>query len=166
MQELKMPKVDGHWLVYRESFETAMRKGAASKAVTEYLESIGYEQIQMSPTMIFERGSGMASLYHPNPKRQKTQISVDFASAGSTDIVELVMRVNRFGNMPLAKDYEFWRAELDGLAVILQKGSVDSRLSTYAAERAMWYSVSVMLGILAAVLLGLMGILILLVSVA
>src|SRR5688572_25889463 len=110
MQELKMPKVDGHWLVYRESFETAMRKGAASKAVTEYLEAIGYHQTQMSPTLLFERGSGIASLYHPNPKRQKTEISVDFASAGEVGIVELVMRVNRLGNMPLGKDYDFWRS--------------------------------------------------------
>lgn len=167
MQELKMPKIDGHWLVYRESYETSLRKGAASKAITEYLEAIGYEQIQMSPTMVFERGSGLASLYHPNPKRQKTEISVDFASAGNTSIVELVMRVNRLGNKPLVKDYEFWRSELNGLSSILQGGHAESQLSDFAAERAMWYSVAVMLGIsLAAAILGLLAILILLVFVA
>lgn len=166
MQELKLPKVDGHWLVYRESLETTMRKGAASKAITAYLEAIGYEQIQMSPTMLFERGSGLASTYHPNPKRQKTELSVDFASSGGTELVELVMRVNRFGNMPLAKDYEFWRAELDGLATILKQGHAEPRISDYAAESAMWYNIAVTLTVLSATLLGLLAILILLVSVA
>jgi hypothetical protein len=166
MQELKMPKIDGHWLVYRESFETTMRKGAASKAVTEYLEAIGYEQGQITPTMLFRRGSGFASIYHPNPKRQLTEISVDFASSGELGIVELVMRVNRFGNMPLEKDYEFWRSELDGLATVLQQGRANPRMSDYAAERAMWYSIAMMLGILALVLAVLMTILIVLVFVA
>src|SRR5688572_18898059 len=129
MQELKMPKVDGHWLVYRESFETKMRKGAASKAITDYLESIGYEQTQMNPTLLFQRGSGFSGVYHPNPKRQKTEISVDFASSGDMGIIELVMRVNRFGNMPLGKDYEFWRAELDGMATVLRNGYAEPRLS-------------------------------------
>lgn len=166
MQELKLPKVDGHWLVYRESLETSLRKGAASKAITEYLEAIGYEQTQTSPTMLFQRGSSIASIYHPNPKRQKTEISVDFANSGSTSIVELVMRVNRFGNMPLAKDYEFWRAELDGLARILKQDHAEVRVSDFAAERAMWYSIAMTLGVLSATLLGLLAILIFLVIVA
>ena len=166
MQELKMPKIDGHWLVYRESFETKMRKGAASKALTDYLEAIGYEQGQISPTMLFTRGRSIASLFHPNPKRQKTEISVDFASSGDLSIVELVMRVNRLGNMPLGKDYEFWRAELDGLAMVLRNGYAEPRLSDFAAERAMWYSITMMLAVLAAVLAGLLAILILLVLVA
>jgi hypothetical protein len=166
MQELKMPKIDGHWLVYRESFETMMRKGAAGKAVTEYLEAIGYEAGQITPTMLFRRGSGLASIYHPNPKRQLTEISVDFASSGDLGIVELVMRVNRFGNMPLEKDYEFWRSELDGVATVLQQARANPRISDYAAERAMWYSIAMMLGILAFVLGVLMTILIVLVFVA
>jgi hypothetical protein len=166
MQELKLPKVDGHWLVYRESMETSLRKGAASKAITEYLEAIGYEQVQTNPTMIFQRGSSIASIYHPNPKRQKSEISIDFASSGETNLAELMMRINRFGNMPLAKDYEFWRAELDGLAAILKQGHAEARISDYAAERAMWYSVSVTLGVLSATLLGLLAILIFLVIVA
>ena len=166
MQDVKMPKVDGYWLVYRESFETAMRKGAASKAATEYLEAIGYRQTQLNPTMVFRRGSGLASLYHPNPKRQFTEVSVDFASSGEVGIVELVMRVNRFGNMPLIKDYEFWRAELDGMALVLQQGHAEPRLSDYAAERAMWYSISVMLGVCMATMGVLMALLIFLVFIA
>jgi hypothetical protein len=147
MSEHIMPKTDRNWLVYRESIEVEMRKGAMGKSITEYFESIGYKQSQISPTLIFERGAMLASLYDPNPKHQKTEITIDIVSSGKQSIVELMMRVNRLGNIPLQKDYEFWRAEIDGLAHALNYGYVDPRWSDYAADRAKWYSMVVMMGI-------------------
>jgi hypothetical protein len=69
-------------------------------------------------------------------------------SSGGDSLVELVMRVHRFGNMPLEPDFDFWRAEIDGLAHALNHGFSDPRLSEYAADRAKWYSIAIMLGVL------------------
>jgi hypothetical protein len=147
MSERIMPKIDHNWLVYHESIEVEMRKGAMSKAITEYFESIGFRQTQISPSMTFERGAMLASLYDPNPKHQKTHISIDIVSHGNQSLIELTMRINRLGNIPLQADYEFWRSEIDGLAHAIHYGYVDSRWSDYAAERAKWYSVVIMLGV-------------------
>ena len=148
MTEQVHPKKDRSWLVYRESIATEMRQGAAKKAVIEYFESIGFRQTQISPSMQFERGAILASLYSPNPRSQKTLLTVDVVSRGGDSLIELVMRINRFGNMPLEPDFDFWRAEIDGLANALNHGYSDPRLSEYAAERAKWYSISIMLGVL------------------
>jgi len=142
------PTKERFWRVYQISLETSVRKGAASKAITEYLQSIGFTQTQISPTLLFERGSNLASLYNFNPKSQKTEVSVDFASAGEQTIVELTMRINCFANQPLSKDYEFWAAELDGIQDALDHGYVNPAISDFAAERALWYNVSIMLGVL------------------
>ena len=76
MSNVTVPISDRHWRVYQRSIETTVRKGAASKALTEYLEAIGYTQLQISPTMTFERGANFASLYNPNPKSQKTEMAL------------------------------------------------------------------------------------------
>lgn len=148
MSENIMPKIDRNWLVYRESIEFEMRAGAMGKTITEYFESIGFKQTQISPTMTFERGSSLASLYDPNPKHQKTEVSIDIVSSGGLSIVELTMRINRLGNRPLRADYEFWRAEIDGLSHALNYGYVDPRWSDYAAERAKWNNIAVTLTVL------------------
>lgn len=148
MTEQVRPKKDRSWLVYRESIATEMRLGAAKKAVTEYFESLGYRQIQIHPSLEFERGAVLASLYSPNPRSQKTHLTVDVVGSGSDSMIELVMRVNRFGNMPLEPDYDFWRSEIEGLANTLHYGYSDPRMSDYAAGRAKWYSIAIMLGIL------------------
>jgi hypothetical protein len=148
MAEQVRPKKDRSWLVYRESVTTEMRQGAAKKVIVEYFESIGFRQTQISPSMLFERGAILASLYSPNPRSQKTQLTVDVVSSGGDSLVELVMRVHRFGNMPLEPDFDFWRAEIDGLAYALNHGFSDPRLSEYAADRAKWYSIAIMLGVL------------------
>ena len=148
MAEQVRPRKDRSWLVYRESVATEMRQGAAKKAVIEYFESIGFRQTQISPSMQFERGAILASLYSPNPRSQKTHLTVDVVSRGNDSLIELVMRVHRFGNIPLEPDFDFWRAEIDGLANMLNHGYADPRLSEYAADRAKWYSISIMLGVL------------------
>lgn len=148
MSNIIMPSADRHWRVYQRSIETTVRKGAASKALTEYLEAIGYTQLQVSPTMLFERGANLASLYNPNPKSQKTEISVDFATISGVTVLEVTMRVNCFGNRPLSKDYEFWDTELAGIVDAVEHGYVNPRLSDYAAERAMWYSIAIQLIVL------------------
>lgn len=148
MPNIIMPETEGHWRVYKLSIETDVRKGAATKYITEYLEAIGFMQQQIHPTMIFERGANLASLYNMNPKAQKTEVSADFASIGGQTIVELTMRVNCLGNKPLSKDYEFWAAELAGIDEVLKHGYVNPYVSDFAADRAKWYNISVMLGIL------------------
>jgi hypothetical protein len=148
MTEQVYPKKDRSWLVYREALPTALRQGAAKKVVIEYLESLGFRQTQVGPTMQFERGAILASLYSPNPRSQKTELTVDVVSRGSESLIELVMRIQRFGNLPLEPDFDFWRAEIDGLATMLNDSYADPRLSEYAAERAKWYSIALMLGVL------------------
>ena len=148
MSNITIPMSDGHWRVYHRSIETTIRKGAASKALIEYLGSIGYSQYQINPTLLFERGANLASLYNPNPKSQKTEISVDFASISGITVLEVTMRVNCLGNKPLRRDYEFWEAELDGIVDALEHGYVNPNISDYVADRAMWYSVTVMLMVL------------------
>lgn len=148
MSNIIMPETDGHWRVYKLSIETDVRKGAATKYITEYLEAIGFNQRQISPTMIFERGASLASLYNMNPKSQKTEITVDFASIAGQMIVELTMRVNCLGNKPLSKDFEFWAAELAGINEVLEHGYVNPFVSDFAADRAKWYNISVMLTVL------------------
>ena len=145
MTERVYPKKDRSWLVYREAITTEMRQGAAKKAITEYLEAIGYHQTQISPSLQFERGALLASLYSPNPRSQKTFVTLDVVSSGGDSLVELVLRVNRFGNIPLEPDFDFWRAEIDGLANTLHYGYCDPRISEFAAERAKWYSIAMML---------------------
>ena len=153
MTDIVMPKYDRHWLVYHRSIETTVRRGAASKYITEYLDAIGYEQTQISPTMQFQRGWSLASLFNPNPKKQKTEIAVDFASAGQQTVIEVTMRINCFGNRPLSKDYEFWQAELEGFADVLEHGYINPMISDYAAERALWYNVTITIIVLFVVLL-------------
>lgn len=148
MSNITMPISDGHWRVYQRSIETTIRKGAANKTLTEYLDSIGYTQLQVSPTLLFERGASLASLYNPNPKSQKTEISVDFASISGVTVLEVTMRVNCLGNKPLRRDYEFWETELSGIEDALEHGYVNPHMSEYAADRAMWYSITVMLMVL------------------
>ncbi|MDQ7024348.1 MAG: hypothetical protein Q9P01_03525 [Anaerolineae bacterium] len=148
MSEQVHPKKDRSWLVYRESIPTEMRQGAAKKAITEYFESIGFRQTQMSPSLQFERGALLASLYSPNPRSQKTHITADIVSSGSENLIELVVRINRFGNIPLEPDFDFWRVEIEGLANTVQQGYSDPRLSEYAAERAKWYSIAMMMALL------------------
>lgn len=148
MSENIMPKIDRNWLVYRESIEVEMRQGAIGKAITEYFESIGFKQTQISPTQGFERGSSLAGLYDPNPKHQKTIVSVDIVGSHGHSVIELTMRINRLGTRPLRADYEFWRAEIDGLSHALNYGYVDPRWSDYAAERAKWNNIAVMMGVL------------------
>lgn len=163
MPENIMPKIDRNWLVYRESIEIEMRQGAMGKAITEYFESIGFKQTQISPTLGFERGSRLASLYDPNPKHQKTELSIDIVGQSGHSIIELTMRINRLGNRPIRADYEFWRAEIDGLALALNYGYLDPRWSDYAAERAKWNNIAVTLGILIIVIgilfIGILGLL-------
>lgn len=156
MSQIMMPQRDGQWLVYAVSLETQTRQGAAGKRIAEYFDAVGYEQTQLSPTMIFERGFSLSSLYNPNPKSQKTIVHVDFASTGTFTIVEVQMRVNRMGNRPLSKDYEFWDTELRGMQQALDTGILDPQTSYYAAERARWYSITVMLTVLVVVLMVLM----------
>ena len=98
--------------------------------------------------MLFQRGASLASLYNPNPKSQKTEISVDFASISGITVLEVTMRVNCLGNKPLRRDYEFWETELDGIVDALEHGYVNPNISDYVADRAMWYSVTVMLMVL------------------
>ena len=150
MSEQIHPKKDRNWLVYRHSIETDMRKGAASKAIIEYLDAVGYHQSRITPSMEFERGAMLAGFYNPNPRSQKTIITVDFVSVGGNTVIELVMRINRAGNMPLSKDFEFWEAEIRGIENSLHYGYCDPRLSEYAADRAKWYSIAIMLGIISA----------------
>lgn len=150
MPERIQPKKDRNWLVYRYAIESDMRKGAISKAITEYLEAIGYRQTRISPSMEFERGTTMASLYNPNPRSQKTIITIDIVGAGGHSIVEAVMRVNCRGNLPLSKDFDFWQTELQGIEKSLHYGYCDPRLSEYAADRAKWYSIAIMLGVFVA----------------
>ena len=45
MSENTLPKIDRNWLVYRESIDTSMRKGAVQKAITEYLDLISPQYI-------------------------------------------------------------------------------------------------------------------------
>lgn len=151
------PQRDRHWLVYRLSIETQVRQGAAGKAITDYMGALDYVQTQLSPTLIFERGASLSSLYNPNPKSQKTIVTVDFASLGQTTIVEIQMRVNCMGNRPLSKDYDFWAAELYGIEQVLTGDYVDPVTSDFAAERAQWYNVAVMLTVLVVTLVVLMS---------
>jgi len=153
MSNIIMPVKDGSWQVYQLSIETPVRKGAASKYISEYLAAIGFTQLRISPTMLFERGSNFASLYNMNPKAQKTEIAVDFASIEGQTIIELNMRVNCLGNKPLSKDYEFWAAELAGIDDVLEHGYVNPYLSDFAAERAFWYNVTVLMAILMLVIM-------------
>lgn len=153
MPDTTMPVFEGHWLVYHYSIPTTVRRGAAAKYISEYLDSIGYQQTQMSPTMRFQRGWRFASLFNPNPKSQKTDITVDFASVGQETIIEVTMRINCFGNRPLRKDYEFWQAELGGIEEALDNGYVNPLISDFAAERALWYNVTITLIVLFVVLL-------------
>lgn len=148
MSNMMMPVVEGYWRVYKLSIETSVRQGAAAKYISAYLESIGFEHRQVSPTMIFERGSSFAGIYNMNPKAQKTEITVDFATIAGQTVVELTMRVNCFGNRPLSKDYEFWSAELAGIEDALEHGYANPAVSQYAAERAMWYNLAVFLAVL------------------
>lgn len=148
MSNITMPISDRHWRVYHRSIETTIRKGAASKALTEYLQAIGYTQGQINPTMLFERGANFASLYNPNPKSQKTEISVDFATISGVTVLEVTMRIDCLGNRPLSKDFEFWDTELNSITDALEHGYVNPCLSDYAAERAMWYSVAIQLIVL------------------
>ena len=157
MTNIIMPVAEGHWHVYKLSIETSVRKGAATKYITEYLEAIGFTQLQISPTMIFERGANLASLYNMNPKSQKTEVTVDFASIAGQTIVEVTMRVNCFGNKALSKDYEFRAAELAGINEVLEHGYVNPFVSQFAAERALWYNVTVTLTVLIAVFIMLAG---------
>jgi hypothetical protein len=152
MSNIIMPTTEHHWRVYQVSIETSVRKGAATKYISEYLEAIGFTHTQISPTMLFERGSRFASLYNMNPKSQKTLVSVDFASAAGQTIVEMTMRVDCLGNKPLSKDYEFWAAELAGIEELLEHGYVNPYLSDLAAERAMWYNITITLLVLFSVI--------------
>jgi hypothetical protein len=146
------PRYDHHWLVYQASLDAPMRPGAASKTVTEYLESVGFEIVQSSPSLVFKRGNWLSSLYNPNPRSQQTHLTVDVVSGSGGSVVELTMRVNRMGNVPLGRDYEFWQAEIDGMLQALQHGYADPRMSEYAADRARLYSLVVMQWIIIAAL--------------
>lgn len=153
MSNIIMPIKDGSWQIYQVSIETPVRKGAAAKYISQYLEAIGFTQTQINPTMLFERGATFASLYNMNPKSQKTDISVDFATIEGQTVIELTMRVNCLGNKPLSKDYEFWTAELAGIEDVLEHGYVNPYLSDFAAERAFWYNVTVLMAILMIVIM-------------
>ncbi|MGJ3241057.1 MAG: hypothetical protein ACFE0Q_20270 [Anaerolineae bacterium] len=145
MSHIIMPTRDRHWRVYQLSITTDVRKGAATKYITEYMEAIGFVQTQLNPTLIFERGNTLASLYNMNPKSQKTIASMDFASIDGQTVIELTMRVNCLGNQPLSKDFEFWALELAGIEDVLNHGYVNPTLSDLASERALWYNVSIAL---------------------
>jgi hypothetical protein len=142
-----MPARDGRWLVFRQTVNTDMRAGAAGKTADTYFENLGYHLHETSPARQYRRGSWLAGFYHPNPDRQQTEITVDILpQAGGETLLEVEMRVSTLGNVPLSKDYEFWRAELQGFANALHFGYIDPALSEMAAERAMWYSVATLLG--------------------
>jgi len=147
------PKSDRHWLVYRQSIATEMRQGAAAKAISEYLEALGYQQTKSSPSLIFERGRVLAGLYNPNPRSQKTIMTVDFVRSGDEALLEVALRVNCLGNLPLQADKDFWQAELDGLAHTVHYGYCDPRLSYFAAERAKWYSLAIAAAVMIVILL-------------
>jgi hypothetical protein len=125
-----------------------MRAGAAEKTADKYFEALGYEIEDISSTRYYRRGSWLAGFYHPNPGRQQTKVRVDvLKQMNGETLLEVEMRVNTLGNVPLSKDYEFWRAELQGFANALHFGYIDPALSEMAGERAMWYSVATMLGV-------------------
>lgn len=165
MSEPLMPKKERGTLVYRVSYKTTVRLGATQKALQDYLEAIGYKVQRHSPTMILERGSWLASWVHPNPRHQKSRLTLDFISNGEQTLVEAVLRVSRLGNVPLRPDYDFWQTELEELRRVLQLEPVNPLLSRYAAERALWYSVSVMLAVLSATILTLLSLVTLLLGV-
>lgn len=154
---IKAPKRDGYWLVYQHSIVTDVRRGAAAKYATEFLEAAGYRQSQSSPTMIFQRGWQLAGLFNPNPKRQQTIIHMDLVSSGAETLIEMTMRVNCIGNRPLSKDLDFWQAELNGIQEAIEVGYANPLISTYAAERALWYNVVILICVLLLVLVALFG---------
>lgn len=153
MQNIKEPKIDNNWLVYRESFSTEMRAGAARKAVVEYLESIGFVQTQTKPSLQFERGTAFDGIYNPDPRFLRTEITVDLVGMGGDTVIEIVMRVNRLANIALQPHYDFWKAELHGLNNALMFGYADPLLSAYAAERAKWFAVTLIFAALMVVLI-------------
>lgn len=148
-----MPQRDGRWLIFHETIETDMRAGAASKAADAYFDALGYAHIASQPSRHYTRGKSLASWYHPNPRTYQTNVIIDaLTDAHGCTLLEIEMRVNTFGNAPHDKDEDFWQAELDGLASTLRYGYSDPLLSYYAAERAMWYSVAVLLAVIMSVM--------------
>lgn len=138
-------KIDRNRLVYRKSMETSLRQGAAQKIIIEYLEAVGYEQSQSTPSMKFERGATFSGLFHPDPRLQRAEMTIDLVSMGTNTIAEVVLAIPRFRVQPNSVYAEFWDAELDGLAQALRYNAVEARLSVFAAERAMWSSIAAIL---------------------
>lgn len=142
-------KRDRHWVVFRQAITTDMRQGAASKAIASYLEDVGYQQTQTSPSLIFARGNALAGLFNQNPADQQAEITVDVVGSGTgNSIIEVTLRVNGFGKLLLRPDVEFWEAELSGLSNAVRFGYADPRLSYFAAERARWVKIAGTLSLL------------------
>lgn len=148
--DVAMPVREGVWLIYKKTIRTTHRPGAVAKEIHAYFDALGYEQTQTTPTMIFERGGGLASLYSPNPASQKMRVLIDMVSGGDNETwVEVRLRVNSLGSLSFAADHDFREAELEGLRLLLEYGCLNTLLSQYAADRAKWFSLVVILATLA-----------------
>lgn len=152
-----MPKIDRDWLVFRRSIETERRPGATSKAITEYLQDIGFSVESSSPSYVFQRGRVMGGVTAFDPRNYRTEVRVDVLSGVGKHLVEVEWRVNRFAAWPTSADLDCWRVELDGIEQAATTGFADERISHYAAQRAFFLRVSIWLGIVLAALLLLMA---------
>ncbi len=162
---LPLPVREGTWLVYKRTLTTPRRPGAASKDIQTYFEALGYTQTHTTPTLIFERGSWLKSLYSPSPASQKMRVLVDVLSSNDNEtLVEVRLHVHTWGSFSFGTDHDFRAAELEGLHLMVAYGYLDVARSQYAADRAKWFSVAVALagitilsGVLAGLVLILMG---------
>jgi hypothetical protein len=136
-----MPTREGGWLIYSKTITTTRRQGAVQKDIEAYFSALDYELVQSSPTLIFERGGVLTSLFASSPAKQKTRILIDFVSGAEGEmLLEVAMHVNTLLSASFQTDHDFREAELNGLQVALEYGYIDATLSRYAADRAKWYS--------------------------
>ena len=115
------------------------------ETLLDYLAMIGYRATGQEPWTTFERGSSVARVYALSPRQIKASLSVQ-PIYEADDLTGVTLNLNVNAGQPLLKrEAEFWEKELDAMEAALCYGYLNPIVSDYAASRALWFNLSILL---------------------
>lgn len=98
------------------TFTTRESIQASLERIARHLENQGYKQRVSAPGLVYERGSGLSTLFAFSAKQWKVLATVQ-ANPGPDQVTNVVATfdISTMGQLVLRRERAYWEKELDGL---------------------------------------------------
>ena len=123
---------------------TTLSREAAYQRLNDYLKLLEYYPISLAP-LVYERETSWLELLRCSPRGLKSRVDAKIWTDYNDDTIitlDIKPEYNPMVIMLTEKDWDFWRAEMDGIEAALLHDYVDTSGIDYAASRASWYSLA------------------------